>query len=504
MQNIIKMLKKINITYLIYALLGYFITVGTLYALAPTMLARFETSVLMQSLVFSVNGDVYTDINAANRSTILYGQWLFMVFGFVLKGIPPLWVIKAVKCLGVVLFLSSLWLLNKGFKKQLSPNVANSCFLVTMLLYAGYRHLSFIPKGEPFILFGLSLFVYALSLTSLVWMVLLASFGLALTWGVKVHACIYAAPLLIILIKKKGWALTSLVVALSVLIGFLPFLSNALSLQNYVQFLMTINGQDKLLKTFLINNFYGAGLFLSLIIASRLARNKAYKLMSLDLFLIAGSLIVVSIVGSKIGSGRNHYLPFIPVFVFYIGLLKPNFADVFKAKINVKLMVFFVCVVMLFQVKNALVSQLHLVSWLGYKHVMSIDRAIEKDIIHIKNENKGLSIMMGWGPGSQYNEKAYYLRPLLFDTYPQNFLDAIALADYVRAHVDIPETTMAKIRTKPVDIILIPNEGEPFFKEGALEPLFTKAFKSVFVSHYYPATKTHYFTVWKKIVSPNV
>ena len=122
----------------------------------------------------------------------------------------------------------------------------------------------------------------------------------------------------------------------------------------------------------------------------------------------------------------------------------------------------------------------------------------------------GETIEMGYGDLKSYTDPDYrvtYFRPALVFAGNPLTIDPVALDDAELSGIQIPDSTLQYLGACKTRIWLVPKGAPPFvllniyslMNDAALpkEPLFSAAFRNIFLQRYQKQGSSRYFDVWE-------
>lgn len=208
------------------------------------------------------------------------------------------------------------------------------------------------------------------------------------------------------------------------------------------------------------------------------------------------ALTIITIIGSKVGSGTNHLIPFIPIF-FYILLLvlssikqkNSNLWDIKLSGVTGKasyLVLIFI-----------LITAVTLSGIKGERRVLEPmlnigDRTeIFQEIQILQSTYKGKTIAIGHGGNQEAFNKYRDFTPLPVFAGNPYLIDKVAFEDRMNAGLKIPPATIKKLAEGEVQVWLIKTGELPFNLK-----CFDEVFRQTFLNNYKLVAKHAFFDVW--------
>ena len=302
--------------------IGCLLITPLLYARWDGFLEQGEVTFSAVSWLLSQGHPLYTDLAAAERYSLQHGPVIYLVIGSVMKVLGPSY--TTAKMANVVALLLSLVVSWLCFSKLTNKKVALYALGLEswLLLHWPYAYLAR-PDSLIVLCVVISLYIATTKENKLV-LILGTAVPLGIMANLKIHGFAYFLPIMAILWPRLGWRNLLYVGALALMIGIAPFLLPEISFTNYTLWL-----QASVSHGILWHNIFAKVLLLTELVIILVAVGVIYRINLRDFysrnrrllttFLL--SLIIPVIVGSKAGSGTNHLMPFIPVFIYVMVLL---------------------------------------------------------------------------------------------------------------------------------------------------------------------------------------
>ena len=484
---------------------GFYLVRLEQYSQTLCLIDHFEPSAITISWLWGRGGDMYHNTVAAERYAFLYGPIMYMSDWLFLDAFGPS--IHAAKLSGVLLSLASVALIFWTVKRVTSPYLASisTTYCLLVFLLRGDSVTSFNLRAEPHLIFWVSVGLFSGSLSIPV----LAALGCGLVTGIlvniKIHAGLYALPILALLYQRHGGRTVFVAVLLAVLVAACPFfVFKGISLTNYLTWFLTLATRQGLsrdcFKAVVIEELFDilpvvASLGCLILVDRRRCLTFLRTNRALFLALNLGLLLLL-VPASKEGAGPHHIMPFIPTLALVIGitldqpvaygeLLGWGSRSVRSAGIAFPLMA------LAYTLPNQLTS-------------MENERACDaragtilSEIDAIEKLFPGGRLAVGYGGDGSYTDTN--LKATLVLKGNPYLIDSAALMEMNLSRLKIPETTHAAIRKGMIDVWLIPAGDDPFSLHtfySSKAPIFEPSFRKGFLDHYSICHRTKHLDVW--------
>lgn len=488
----------------------------TIWALSGIMLAVAAGLLYLRWDGFSEQGEVtfsavswllykgcplYTALDAADRYSLQHGPNIYLVIGGVMKLLGPSYMtakLANVLALFLVILFSWLWL-SKLVKKQ------DALWLVGLESWLLLHwHYSFAARPDSLMLLCVTVSMYIVTTARNRLLIILGTgISLGLIINLKVHGIFYLLP--IILIAYQQLNRRSLVaiaaVAMSVAIG--PFLLPQVSFVNYMLWLtqsahMGISLGNVLAKVVLVFELSMIGVAVGVI--GKINLRRFYQQHRTIILILLGSLIVPAIVGSKPGSGTNHLMPYIPVYIYIMSLLAADIraktgerAGLIRTRLAINLSRAFLIALLILVTISGVGKSISLI-----KPKSNGDRAaVIQELLLIEKLYSGMTMEVGYGEERSLQAYRDYAVLLVFHGNPY-LVDKVALGDMRGTGLPVPDATIDKVKEGAVKIWLIPADNTPF----AIHE-FDESFREAFFQNYRLTARTRYFDIWIHYNNPS-
>lgn len=470
--------------------LGFVWLIGTAlgYLLTPLFFDHAEASIAAVAALWLKGGQIYTDLADVSRHSLLYGPWPYLVAAFFQKlGDAPLILSKVPGVLNLVLLLTAYIFLGKALKATKLQIFLSVALISTILL--GFYQFSYWNRPDSYLMAYVSLGLLVITVDSVSpWFAYLGIGVLAgLASNSKLHGVLYFTPLVIHFLeaKKNQWSFVKLFSAAFVFILALisPFLLANVGAENYMSWLKMASKHGIVIKDLIKNITFISCFILPLVF---FGFHRKYKF-TFGALIFAGLLVAVA--ASKPGAGPHHFIPFIPVIVWWAVreyLLLPQSQ---QQKLSI-VWVAFVLTISL----NAVNRQKRIVALFSQTKQRVSEFA---DLQKINKEIPEGSLELGISDNPQY-ESTFY-KAFLVSQGRGLLFDGAALMDMKASGMDVPETTLSALKTCQVPYFVMPKEGVPwsilnFYGDT---PLFTQDLQNAFAAHYEKQRETDFFAVYK-------
>lgn len=434
---------------------------------------------------------LYTAIDAAERYSLQHGPLIYLLISWSMKFFGPS--TFSAKLPGVLFFTFSLlfsgvWLFKRLRLRQAAFLFGLECWFFSHWQYQYYSR----PDSLLLLLLTIMMLFIVIKLKSHLQLLLLA-FLCGLLINLKAHAVLYALPLFPLLWQQHLLTLKNILpyTGLSLVTALLPFLHPAISFSNYLFWL-----NSSLLHNYSLQNFLPKLLIiliLSLIIIclsfiSEINLSGFYKKHRGFLITLFFSMLTVSSIASKSGSGTNHLIPFIPMII-YIMVLILNYPDKRepatsqnKFFLPVTVLTLLLLVITVGGGKREL-SFLQKMSSNSHQNILTEYYAIE-------DAYQGKTIAVGDGEAPTYIPYRDLIPLPVFKGNPF-LIDAVALGDMNASGIPLPEKTLQALKEGKIQVWLIPSNHSPF-KTGA----YGAEFQKKFCDNYVLIESRHFFDIW--------
>lgn len=481
---------------------------GLIWSLAAITIAVITGLLYLQWIGFGEQGEVqfssvswlvaqghplYTEVYAAERYSLQHGPVVYLIAGAIMKVLGPGYVtakLSGVLALYLTIIISLIW-----FKKL--SNLKTAFFLVGLEVWIlfHWHHIYFI-RPDSMMLLCMTVGMFAVTAAENRLMIILGSaVPLGLMINLKVHGVIYFIPVLALafpLVKIRGLLKIGLI---GIIIGSLPFLLPQISLHNYALWLFQSIEHGIYIKSLLAKVVMLSVLCLICLAVCNIYGINAhnfYRRNKLVILSLAAALIIPSVIGSKYGSGTNHLMPFIPVYMYILMRLSGDIrengfaaASVSRKTLWQKLSCVFLVLVFIMVTLGGFNS---IKRFIGL--TVNDRRAVLQEIQQIEKLYPGMKLAVGYGEYEYYNYYRDFVPYTVFKGNPL-LVEAVALTDMKGAGKTMPPSTIREIERGMVDVWLIPAGSKPFAMG-----IFDSEFQKAFIENYTLTSQMKYFDVW--------
>lgn len=483
-------------------LVGYFIWLWNHYLRFPSFVDQGEASIAMLALDVGSGNPLYHALDAAPRTSLVYGPSMYLVHAAFLAVIDD--PILATKLAGIVLcfggFLLALFSLRAAGARWFW---VLALYILVVLL--GFSNVSYWNRSDPLILFCLGVIAVIGPYVDQPRYRTAATIGLGLALATltnaKIHGGLYALPMLYWYLRTAGRSAIAGTILTTMALTVAPFvlLPGTIPFSDFITWL-TVTADHPRDATLLPENFVLLGEIVAPVVAIAIvgwrSRSTAWQVATI---LLIGVGVLLCGVAAKAGAGVPHLLPFgfTAAWLAAQGLAAPlpqpswgpralaavllattAFGLGHRAFQNQRFMIKFGLGAEEWQMTAAAVAELH----------------------RIVDAYPGASFSMGYGDSTRVDRpyRLSYLKPLLHDRGRINFVDAPALMDMQLAGLAIPPATLRFLESQKVDIFLLPAGDEPFAKTSYYDgrELFGADFRRIFAENYMKRETREFFAVW--------
>ncbi len=471
------------------------------YVVSPTHIDHAEPAIVSCSHLLLSGQPVYQDLEAAPRYSMLYGPSTYCLYAMALwllpSGLFACKVLAGLAALGTVA-LGGLCL-SKCVKGR--PLVIMTG-LMCGLCMANVPN-TFWTRADPLIGLCVAFALWAAISRKGVG----ASLGLGIACGLAVNLKINAAfhfifPLLI-LFHRAGWQPAVLAVAVAMLTACIPFLLPNISFWMWLRILLAAGKVGLGANEILWSSQWL--LFLCLPIAipwlvlhfSRCDWRAQSPGMRLGLLGILASLTAQSLFASKAGSDPTQFVPLIPIVLYGCGGMVSAMPEARRGLLWSQSK-WLRPLALAFFLTAAILGAYQWTQIAGAIRLQNpFSRAVNADLSAIMTRLPGRSIVMGCG-GNETEFVSNHFLPLVLNGHPY-FIEPVALMEFEKAGVPIPQATRDVLRAEKFDVWLIPRNNPPFAMLNLYRPnrpLFDPAFRQDFEAHYQKIGSSSFFDVY--------
>lgn len=449
-----------------------YLMMGVLYLFYPNYLSHIEPTVAWLGVLLKSGGCLYpVPLGSYPYYGILYGPALFeiqMVFQGL--GLPTL---VSSKLPGLIAFtLSSLILI------RLNKNWLYRGYLLYLFPFG---LMLFFNRAEPFLLLivSVSLFLGNNCADRKYLPILMGIFGGAAS-ALKMHGVAYIFAAYLAVILTAGVSISSVLFfsissALSFLAFFIPQNVSIIAFWGYLK-LAGVHGLS--LRLWIENLIYLIFLLSPLLTSWR--GDKLERSARVNLILILGVELCITIIAAKPGAGFYHLLPLIPINVF---IFQKIFSKALYDKSLIK--VLYVSLITVSLVTVLLDFLLPMVkSWRQFNEA-------QKEVVYF--EKKYPNVIMGVTNNHGYPYS--FLRVML----KSEQIDYAAFMDLQISGIG-DEVFAENLKNCRICCILLPNIGDPFTLNNyyTFKPLFSEKIREAFTSKYNRVEIGKYYSLYTR------
>lgn len=493
----------------VWMLSAYAIALGfSLYF--PATLDFVESTVASISYFGAHGQPLYVGLLDPDRYSLLYGPLCYIPYSIAIKVLGAN--LGSLKSALFLLTASTFITLCFLFRTLLTKTET----LVALAIVAGAFMMKsdsmFMVRGDITLALSITVALLATSLRRTWVAVFLFSVGAACAVDIKVTAVFYLLVPAYLIWRKSRLPALFACIALSALLALIPFVIPNISLRSYMTWLYEASRHPLGLGSFVMN-LYTAALVLTLPLLmlwrfhlSDPARSRRYiqdhrGLLICFVISVCGTLWS----GSKLGAGRYHFNPTFIVSTFLSALLWKQPTEV-PARVSGILTQWFAVVALFFILPAS--SEILGMRNLCYERRPFAEN-VNADLESILRDHPKQTIEMGYNENLRNGEPVSGLTSfrtkLVFAGNPLT-IDPSALFDMQLSGIQIPQTTVAIIRSCKVKIWLFPRDGTPF---TTLNPyalvapsrfpdrhLFPMDFQNAFRAHYHKTGQSRFYDLW--------
>jgi hypothetical protein len=462
------------------------------YLSHPYYAGSAEPSVTAVGWMFQVGRPVYPDLAGEERYAHMYGPMAFIAHGVALNLLGPS--IEASKAVGVLASLLSLVLTYLSLRTVVDRSRAVALTGVCAILFVAFRNVTYWTRPDPLQVLMMTIGLRAAVARARSSAVVLVGLSSGLLWNLKLTGPAYSLPIGVLLLANHGVRALFGSMAIGVTVAVLPFVAfGNVSFTNYAAW-VRLSARNGLLLGALRENlewmlFFVVPVVLSLSAAIRSRSGMALRAIGLTGALGAG-MAGVAVAASKPGAGFYHLVPFLPV-VFYLSALhlREVAADRWKTSLIVNGALAFVLCSCVLALVNA--------SWFVSHMRERMADDVVTDTATFLAAHPAAVVEMGYAE----NDSATLSRPLLAFRNRRYLLDAPAIQEHQLSGLEIPDSTVAALRSCAADYWLIPKGGDPFGTRNRYaglraRALFPQEFRRAFFESYRHEGSTRFYDIW--------
>jgi hypothetical protein len=437
---------------------------------------------------------LYTDIDYPGRYSLQHGPIVYLIAGAFMKLFGPSYI--TAKLSGIVALVLSILISWIWFSKLIDKKYAFFLLgLETWILF--HWHHAYFIRPDSMMLFCVVVSMYIVTTKkSTLWLILGTAIPLAIMANLKIHGVLYFLPIIAIVYQSLGQKNLLYAGALSLLLGVLPFLLPQISLNNYLLWLF-----QSFHHGFSFSNFIPKVAMFMMLFLIPITIGIIYGVNMRSFYLrnkhtihtLLFSLMVISIIASKGGSGTNHIMPFIPIFIYFIVQIiseakkkDGSLSVVGRPDFSWKVSSILLALLLVTITASGINTEKRLV-----KVILASDRtAMVKDVQSIEKLYRGKTIEVGYGEDKSYPVYRDLIPLPVFNGSPL-LIEAVALGDMNLAGWPLPANTIKSLEAGTIQVWLIPAGNIPFAMN-----LGSDVIRQTFSQNYKKVSSTAFFDIW--------
>ncbi|MEE2698802.1 MAG: hypothetical protein VX923_03810 [Pseudomonadota bacterium] len=320
---------------------------------------------------------------------------------------------------------------------------------------------------------------------------ILIAIAASMAVGMKLHAGIYFAPVVIFhcFNENRGIKTFFVMALVGLFVVFIPFLFTVFPITDFWAWIFYhLNKESP--SQFVFKYFRYGLIFLSptiFYIAVNLWSKKSHDTgEKLYFYLFIGCLLATLFPATKVGAGIYYFFPFLAVLIEQI----LRHAVQIKERKSLIWCLFSLLIAMLLII--SIPTQKRFFRALHWNEVSEIKYEIRK----IMTEYSGRSIEMGFGDNVKTYPRTYYRTLLVMAGHPYT-LDAAPAMEMNMWKIPLTKKLLFMVQNCNTDIWLIPKDEVPFKMIGYYgAPTIDKAFREDFLASYKKLNSFNYFDIW--------
>jgi len=486
---------KINfksLNWLFVLLLFLYIILVFTYLFSNLYLDPISPSLVSTSAFFIQGKEVYHNLSAPFIYSLLYGPIAYVINGFFMLIFGAS--MFSSKVGSVVSLFLSLILIFYSLKNWIRKENLYLFFGVVSGLFLLFWTYSFEARVDVMSLLFSSLALFGAMRKKEISSIVIVGIAIGLGINLKISGIFYFLPALFLLwenFKIRSVISSCCIAFVSAAIPFFAF--GNVNFGNYLLWL-GLAGKHGLDGGSFANNIgYTVFFFIPLIPILFSRYTKDFSKNALYIVVLAVGMLITSIFASKVGSGQNHLLPFVPFLVYGYGIFygeqneKTNDNNLIKFFIiPFLLVILFISFVTTFRV---------------FRLYSIYPTKAKDDINYILDKYKTSPVYMGYSESSGDSNLFANLpsfRPLFLFAGKNYLLDRAAFADFREAGGTLSPDFLENLKKCKDDIWVFPKNTKPF--EGMLgygKPLFDDTFIQTFNENFRIQESIEYYDVWR-------
>ncbi|MCB1182042.1 hypothetical protein KDM41_01310 [bacterium] len=477
-----------------WVLVLLFVAIGGWYLTEDGFAGEVEPVVACLSWLVETGRPLYTDFDAAERYSVLYGPSVFLTNGLFLKVLGPS--LASAKLASLLGNLGALLFLYLSLARRRRDPFALGAVAVAVLYFWTQGFAVYLVRPDALLVFAVGLGLYGATRLprGLAVLTVAATAGFAI--NLKAHGLVYFLPVGVLLHQRWGRRATLAGGALTLATVALPFaFSPQVSLVNYVGWLT--NAMSHGLEAHTLGQTFGYAAFLLLPVLGvllaapdRAAIARRHRLELLTLVPVYGLTLLLA---SKPGAGPVHLLPLVPTTIHLLAVLA---REVHAAERPGRWSESVVTATLVTALLAGSVNAYRAVRFVDYQIAQTPDLAA--DVRQIMADYPGLTISMACG-GENKAFRTTFLRPLLVFNDNPLLIDPISVMDANLSGRELSPETYRAIEDGRVAMWLVPRSEQPFAKVNWYAPhdeLFPADFRAHFRQWYSVRGHSRYFDLW--------
>ncbi|WP_413561320.1 hypothetical protein [Bdellovibrio sp. HCB209] len=458
---------------------------GIGYLFTPLFFDHAEVNIVAVASYWLQGHPIYTSLDSVSRYSLLYGPWPYLVNAVFLK------MGEAIYFLGKLPGILNLLVLLIGFYFSLGniPRLSRILGLGALsAVLLGYYNISYWNRPDSYLVTYTFLALALVILNNRIGD-LATYLGVGLLAGLaancKLHGVLYFLPVVVYFLedskKKINWLYFISAAILSLLGLVLPFALNNVGGAHYLQWLQMASKHGVDMLAF-VKNITFIGCFILLLAVLGFQRKYKWTFISL-----IGAGIIVGLAASKPGSGSHHFMPFLPMILFFAIQTYWAMSSTDKTRLSYVWAAFLLTMSLNAFNRQKRVLELFKQTPMRYAELHDFEGILA---------NVAGPLEMGLADIKSYESTFFKLSAI---ANSRGFLfDGTGLMDMHASAMDIPSTTLEHIKSCMTPYFVFPKGGEPWSIISYYDdkPLFSQSFIEVFNSTYHKERETEYYALY--------
>lgn len=468
--------------------LVWFAVTAISYLVTPLYFDHAESNIGSVAAMWLHGGRIYTAVDAPERYSLLYGPWPYLVAAlFESFGTATIFLAKFPGVLNALLALFVLYMASRAkLVSKIDSLVVVGAVALALLDFYNYSY-----RGRPdsYLVFYVALSILVAEFFKKSPLVVYAVMGIlvGLSINCKVHGAFYFFPIAIYYLESSKSKINPVGLLVAAILGLgvalAPFGLANVDLSLYVQWLKMAAKHGILPKEIIRNISFVAG-YLVFLYALGFPRNYLKTYIGL---LVSG--VVVAIIAAKPGAGIQHFMPFVPIFIWFAAVIYWETDSISKRRSSI--------------IVAALLLTLGLSAFNHQKRIVSLltqtpERIREfNDLKSIAAKTQG-PMELGYTDIAQY-ESSFY-KPWLVKHGFGLLIDGAALMDMAASGLPIPAGTVSIVKSCAIPTMVFPKGKQPWSLKNLYdenEYLISEEMRTAFSTNYRLKEETEFFQVWK-------